>query len=147
LRQGAASDIGKRDRVLFALLLRSGMRLAAALALDAEDLDLDAETVVTRAKHARFQRIFLTPDVVRLLRGHLRETSITSGPLFRSTRGLRLSAPRAQYRFHAVCELAKIERHVTVHSLRLALCQQTPAKDRRLAHRAGRARASLPRND
>jgi site-specific recombinase XerD len=112
------SAIGKRDRVLFALLLRTGMRLAAALAIDADDFDLDGATVVTRGKHARVQSVFLPRDVVQFLRGHLEDAAITSGPVFRSTRGLRLSARQAQYRFHTICELAKIERRVTVHSLR-----------------------------
>jgi len=38
--------------------------------------------------------------------------------VFRSARGFCLSARQAQYRFHAICTLAKIERRFTVHSLR-----------------------------
>jgi integrase/recombinase XerC len=44
LDRGAKSAQGRRDRALFTLLLRSGMRLAAALALDVADLDLRTGT-------------------------------------------------------------------------------------------------------
>jgi integrase/recombinase XerC len=111
------SDIGRRDRVLFTLLLRSGMRLAAALALDVEHLDLTAGTAVTNGKHNREQRVVLPRDVVNLLRRHLKETGVTTGAVFRTSRG-RLSARQAQYRFHALIELAGIARPLTVHSLR-----------------------------
>jgi integrase/recombinase XerC len=110
-------EIGRRDRVLFTLLLRSGMRLAAALALDVEHLDLTAGTAATNGKHNREQRVILPRDVVKLLRRHLKETGVTTGAVFRTSRG-RLSARQAQYRFHSLIELAGIARPLTVHSLR-----------------------------
>jgi integrase/recombinase XerD len=111
------SDIGRRDQTLFTLLLRSGMRLSAALATDVEDFDLRTGAVVTRGKHAHVQRVFLPRDVVHLLRAHLKRTGITSGPVFLG-RGGRLSARQVQFRFHRYIDLAGIDRPVTVHSLR-----------------------------
>jgi site-specific recombinase XerD len=111
------SDAGRRDRVLFTLLLRSGMRLSAGLALDVDHLDLTSGTATTNGKAARVQKVFLPPDLIHLLRRHLKTTGVTSGAVFRTSRG-RLSARQAQYRFHAIADLAGITRPVTVHSLR-----------------------------
>ncbi|MFN8179299.1 MAG: tyrosine-type recombinase/integrase [bacterium] len=108
---------GRRDQALFTLLLRSGMRLAAALALDVADLDLRTGTARSVGKHAHVQDIVLPRDVVRVLRAHLRDAAISDGPVFRSSRG-RLSSRQAQYRFHALLATAGIERPLTVHSLR-----------------------------
>jgi integrase/recombinase XerC len=117
LDRQANSAQGRRDRALFTLLLRSGMRLAAALALDIADVDLRTGTARSVGKHARVQDVVLTRDVVKLLRAHLRDAQISDGPVFRSARG-RLSSRQAQYRFHAIAKDAGIERRLTVHSLR-----------------------------
>jgi integrase/recombinase XerD len=111
------SHVGRRDHVLFTLLLRSGMRLSAALALHVNHLDLSNGVAITNGKHARVQRVFLPRDVVRLLRTHLKRTQITSGPVFRG-RGGRLSARQVQFRFRHYTDLAGIDRPVTIHSLR-----------------------------
>jgi len=108
---------GRRDHALFTLLLGSGMRLAAALALDVEDVDLRSGTARSVGKHARIQDVVLPREVVRALRAYLRGESVTSGAIFRSARG-RLSSRQAQYRFKAVLAAAGIERRLTVHSLR-----------------------------
>jgi integrase/recombinase XerC len=114
------SAVGRRDRVLFTLLLRSGMRLSAALALDVEDLDLAQGTAISRVgKHGRIQGVFLPRDVIRLLKRHLKDRGRdTAGAVFTSSRGRRLSARQAQYRFGALLMAAGIERPVTVHGLR-----------------------------
>jgi integrase/recombinase XerC len=108
---------GRRDQALFSLLLRSGMRLAAALALDVADLDLRTGTARSVGKHAHVQDVVLPKDLTRLLRRHLVEEGIREGALFRSNRG-RLSPRQAQYRFKALLATAGIERALTVHSLR-----------------------------
>jgi site-specific recombinase XerD len=108
---------GRRDQALFTLLLRSGMRLAAALALDVADLDLRTGTARSVGKHAHVQDVVLPRDLTRLLRRYLVEEGIHEGALFRSSRG-RLSSRQAQYRFHALLADARIERPLTVHSLR-----------------------------
>jgi integrase len=63
------------------------------------------------------QDVVLPRDVVKLLRGYLRDASVFDGPVFRSARG-RLSSRQAQYRFRAIAKGAGIERRLTVHSLR-----------------------------
>jgi site-specific recombinase XerC len=113
------SAIGRRDQVLLTLLLKSGMRLTAALAIDVEDLNLDDCSLVSRGKHGRIQGVYLPRRVARMLRRHIREQGgDTGGAVFRSSQGRRLSARQAQYRFRLVLALAGIDRPVTVHSLR-----------------------------
>jgi len=108
---------GRRDHALFTLLLGSGMPLAAALALDVEDVDLRSGTARSCGKHARVQDVVPPREVVRVLRAYLRGEGVTRGAIFRSARG-RLSSRQAQYRFKAVLAAAGIERALTVHSLR-----------------------------
>ncbi|MFN8180139.1 MAG: tyrosine-type recombinase/integrase [bacterium] len=117
LDRGAKSAPGRRDRALFTLLLRSGMRLAAALALDVADLDLRTGTARSVGKHAHVQDVVLPKDVTRLLRRYLVEEGIRKGALFCSSRG-QLSSRQAQYRFQALLASAGIDRPLTVHSLR-----------------------------
>jgi site-specific recombinase XerD len=120
LDEGASNPVGRRDRVLFTLLLRSGMRLTAALALDVADLDLAQGTTISRSgKNGRIQEIYLPKVVVRLLKRHLKDRGCgKTGAVFTSSRERRLSARQAQYRFGALLAAAGIERAVTVHALR-----------------------------
>ena len=54
-----------RDRVLFTLMLRTGIRVGSAVGLDVDDVDLDGgELRLRRAKGDREERVFL-PDSLR----------------------------------------------------------------------------------
>ena len=117
-RMGKTAPIGRRDQVLFTLLLRSGMRLAAALALDVADVDLTTGVAVTAGKHGRIQQVFLPKTTAKLLKRFLRDQAVTAGAVFRGRGGTRLSPRQAQYRFRKVLAEAAIERPMTVHSLR-----------------------------
>ena len=80
----AKGEAEERDEILFRLLLAMGLRIGSALALDAEDVDLDrGELNVRQAKWDR-------PDVFPLgrgIRGHLRRylAGRRSGPLIPPT--------------------------------------------------------------
>jgi len=99
------------------MLLRSGMRLGAALALDVADLDFAASCATSQGKHAKIQKVYFLKDVAVLLKQRLREERMNDGSVFRG-RGARLSVRQAQYRFRHVLAAAEIERALTVHSLR-----------------------------
>jgi hypothetical protein len=90
------SVIGRRDQVLFTLLLKSGMRLTAALAIDVEDLNLAECSLVSCGKHGRIQGVFLPRRVAQMLRRHIREQGGgTGGAVFRSSQGRRrLALPK-----------------------------------------------------
>jgi len=126
LRQ-ALSDrtetLAKRDSLIFELLLGTGIRLGSLVGLDIGDIDLQAGTLHIRAKGGGEERVFLNPQLVRMLRRFLRESAPQGScgpqaPLFRSQSGKRLGARQVQLRFAALCRKAGIIRPVTVHSLR-----------------------------
>jgi len=117
LHQRATDSLGRRDRVLFTLLLRSGMRLGAALALDVADVDLASNCAQSHGKHSKIQKVYFPKEVATLLKRHLKQETIGEGAIFHG-RSARLSIRQAQYRFRQVLAAAGIERPLTVHSLR-----------------------------
>lgn len=112
-----------RDRTLFTLLATTGLRVGEALALHVEDLSLDRDDERLRVlgKGGRRRTVLLDdPELLRLLRRHLREHAYRSGPLFRAERGLRaspLTYQAAQQRFAAYAGLAGIT-GASLHDLR-----------------------------
>ena len=116
------SDLGppeaRRDRVLLELMLATGIRVGAAVALDAEDLKLDAgELLVRRSKGDRAERLFLPRDVCELLREFVRDRA--SGPLFTTRQGRRLTVRQVRRGLGEWLEKAGV-RHVAPHGLRHA---------------------------
>jgi len=117
LNERACDSPGRRDRMLFTLLLRSGMRLGAALALDVADIDFAGNCAISHGKHSKIQKVYFPKDVAGLFKAHLKANGIAAGAVFRGSRG-RLSVRQAQYRFRQLLATARIERALTVHSLR-----------------------------
>jgi integrase/recombinase XerD len=113
-----------RDRLLFRLMLETGLRAGEALGLYVEDLDLtpDDEHVSVLGKgNQRRTILFDDPRVVRDLRAYLRRTGYRHGPLFRAEkngRGGPLRYQSAQERWQRYCERAGVP--CTLHQLRHA---------------------------
>ncbi len=80
-----------RDRLLFTLIAETGVRIAEALGIYVEDLDLtpDDEKILVRGKGNKTRTVMLysSPTTLRLLRRYMQQSNLRSGPLFRSTRG------------------------------------------------------------
>ena len=110
------TPLGRRDRVLFALLLGTGVRVSAAVGLDVADVRLDQRRLVVTGKGGARDAVVLTTRLVVLLREHL--DGLDDGPVFRSRGGDRLSARQVQFRLRRWLDAAGIEKHVTVHGLR-----------------------------
>ena len=71
-----------RDHLLFHLMLRTGIRLGSALALDVSDLDLErGEIVLRHAKGDREERVYLPKGIRGEVATFLRRMG--SGPVFR----------------------------------------------------------------
>ncbi len=106
-----------RDRMLFGLMLATGIRLGSALALDIEEVDLDrGEFLLRQAKGDRVERVFLGRAIRDALRSYIGER--VSGPLFRSHGDRRLSSRQAQKRFASWLQIAGVRQPATTHSLR-----------------------------
>lgn len=108
-----------RDRALFSLLLGSGVRIAEALSLNIEDLDLAEGTFRVIGKGDRERVGYLAEDTTDLVRRYLRKRERPStGPLFASRQG-RLSYAMANRRFRKYAEGLEDNGHVLViHQLR-----------------------------
>ncbi len=106
----------RRDAVLFRLLLRAGLRLGSALALDVGDLDLVEGVATIRAKGGRVERVFLPAVTRQELAEFLADRR--SGPVFASQAGRRLSPRHVQRRFAAIKERAKLPLSASPHTLR-----------------------------
>jgi len=115
--EAAEGPEAERDRVLFELMLGTGIRLSSALALDVGDLDLEEGVVLLRTmKRGGQQHVFL-PDRIRdLLATFL--GGRRQGPVFGSKQGVRISGRHAQRRFRAWREKAGVSASVTPHTLR-----------------------------
>lgn len=108
---------GKRDFMLFDLMLRTGIRLGSALALDLADIDLaGGELHLRLSKGGRQDTVYLGKGirrhVVRYIKGR------AAGPLFTSSAGRRICDRHAQRRFAMWVKKAGITRRVSCHSLR-----------------------------
>ncbi len=111
-----------RDRLLFHLLLETGLRVGEALALYIEDLDMtpDDEHLQIQGKGGKRRTLLLDdPHLVKLLRTYLKRIKYQHGPLFRAqknSRGGPLSYQAVQYRWGIYCDQVNIQ--CTLHQLR-----------------------------
>jgi integrase/recombinase XerC len=116
-------DLADRDRLIFELLLGTGIRLGLLVGLSRGDVDLEAGTFHIKSKGGGRERVFLNPQLVALLAQHLAE-SATQGacgphvPVFRSKSGRRLGARQIQLNFARWLVQAGITRPFSIHSLR-----------------------------
>jgi len=117
------SPEARRDHALFALMLGAGLRLGSALGLDVPDIDVvRSEIVVRRLKRNREDRFFVPRREMALLRALVRGR--TSGPVFLTAAGRRLSARHAQRRLAEWFVRAGVERHASPHALRHAFAMR-----------------------
>jgi site-specific recombinase XerD len=111
-----ALDQGKgpaaeRDRMLFVLMLGSGIRVGSALALEVGDVDLERGELQLRTTKGNVPTsVPLSRAICDHLRGYV--AGRTSGPLF------PISSRHAQRRLELWCKRAGIEHRVRPHDLR-----------------------------
>lgn len=116
LLDAAQTDAQHRDRVLFRLMLATGIRISSALALDVEDVDLEEGELRLRfVKRGREQVVLLGMNARSLLAGHIGGRA--SGPLFLNALGERVGQRNVQRRFRLLADRVRA-RGATVHSLR-----------------------------
>jgi len=119
---GRKGDLAKRDRTLIETFLATGIRLQELVALDIDDVDLDAKHLhIRRAKGGQPQVKFLNTHLRGLLRSYLqwrRKQGEHCPALFISQRRTRLSPRQVGYRFAHWLREAAIEKDITPHGLR-----------------------------
>jgi integrase/recombinase XerC len=115
--RSAKGEAAERDRVLFELMLATGIRVGSALALEVEDVDIErGELYLRSTKGDRPMAVYFNERVGGLLRGHAGDR--VSGPLFESRHGARLSSRQVQRRLAYWCSEAECRGAPTPHSLR-----------------------------
>lgn len=111
-----------RDRALIALLLGTGLRISAALALQVEDVDLArGELLVRTNKGGRTHQTFLQEGTGELLRGLF--AGRESGPVFEGCTGRPLTRRHAARRLRLWLERAGC-RPASPHALRHTVGQR-----------------------
>ena len=113
----AETPASRRDRVLFRMMLATGVRLGEALAIRVKDVALEEAEI-----RLRFQKgggegvLFLSAGTVEMLGEYL--GAVDSVWLFPGSDGQSLTSRHAHRRLSQVLEKAKIARDASPHSLR-----------------------------
>jgi site-specific recombinase XerD len=111
--------IARRDRVMFQLLLSTGIRLGSLVQLKVRDVRLTEHTLKVNGKGGVEQSVYLKSTLRKALRSHIHVASLDpDDPLFPSCTGGHLGRRQVQLRFHHWLGKAGIKRHLTVHSTR-----------------------------
>jgi site-specific recombinase XerC len=113
---GASGPEAERDHAVIHLMIATGIRLSAAVDLNVEDLNLDAGELTIRTKGDRVERVFLAKAIAEHLRGYAGER--TSGALFLTREGSRVTNRHLQRRFGEWLRKAGIKRALSPHSCR-----------------------------
>lgn len=119
--KSCANALDLRDRVIFEIVLGTGIRLAEVANLDIDDIELDAKHLRIKAKGNQYQVKFLKTDLRILLRRYLQERNRQSSgydALFLSNRNSRLSERQIANRLAHWLKKAGIDKHLTPHGLR-----------------------------
>jgi site-specific recombinase XerD len=115
----------QRDHAFVALMLRTGVRIGAALSLQVEDVDLARGEIKVHTKGDRRERVFLGKEIRAHLKRYVGER--TTGPLFPAGDRRAMTRRHAERRFRAWVKKAGIRR-ATPHSCRHRFAMNLYAK-------------------
>ncbi len=139
------TPIARRDHLMFALLLGTGIRLSSLVNLNVGDVDLAPGTIRVNGKGNVEQLVFLNRGLKRLLKSYLAPHVDAKDPLFLSLRVRRIGARQVELRVAYWLRLAGISRRYSVHTLRHTFATRLyeKTKNLRLVQRAlGHRRAT-----
>jgi integrase/recombinase XerC len=108
-----------RDQALLEVLYSSGVRVAEVVGLNVEDVDLDAGTATVMGKGRKERVVLLGMKAVEAVRAYVRkEGGEGKTPLFRNTRGGRLTARSVERIVTKECQALENFPTITPHTLR-----------------------------
>jgi integrase/recombinase XerC len=111
--------VARRDRVMFTLLLQTGIRLGGLVKLRVKRVRFDEGTLRVNGKGGVERSLYLTSKLRQTLRSYIAKGNLgPEDPLFPSRSGGPLGRRQIQLRLHHWLKKAGIKRHLTVHSLR-----------------------------
>jgi site-specific recombinase XerD len=112
-------SVGRRDRVMFTLLLQTGIRLGGLVGLRVRDIRLSEQILKVNGKGGIERSVYLTSKLRRILRSYIAKMNLgPDDPLFPSRHGGPIGRRQVQLRFHHWLAKAGIKHHLTVHSTR-----------------------------
>ncbi|MBI2995980.1 MAG: tyrosine-type recombinase/integrase [Candidatus Melainabacteria bacterium] len=115
-----------REKVLFTLLYTSGIRISEALDLNIQDIT-EGTIFIKHGKGNQPRQAYLSKQTEKLIIQYLEERgNPTSGPLFVTTHGQRLSYARARQLFMEAARniLNADGTPITIHQLRHTFCTE-----------------------
>ncbi len=132
------APIAKRDHLMFALLLGTGIRLSSLVNLNVGDVDLGTGTIRVNGKGNVERLVFLNDRLRRLLKDYLARRANTTAPLLLSLRARRIGARQVELRLAYWLDLAGLTCRCSVHTLRHTFATRLYEKtgDLRLVQRA-----------
>lgn len=134
------NDAPERERLLFTVMLRTGIRIGSAVRLDVDDVDVPRSEL--RLRHAKGDREERIPVPSSLLEDLETFIADRDGPLFLARGRRRLSIRQAQRlfgRYAAAAEISSTRTHALRHTFATALYRDT--SDVLLVQRALRHRS------
>jgi len=123
LRRLFAAITSKRDKAIFLLAYRHGLRASEVGMLKVEDIDFNKWRIrIARLKHSQGGEYLMQPDEIKVLKAWLRERKDTSPYLFQSRTTLPISRRMVDYLMKKYGEQAGISPdkrhfHVLKHSI------------------------------
>jgi len=107
-----------RDAAILELFYSSGLRISELLALDVKDLDFIGETVKVFGKGSKERIVPIGGPALNAIQRYRQSAAITSGPLFRSIRGTRITQQAVDLLLKKYLKLSSIPFKVSPHKLR-----------------------------
>jgi site-specific recombinase XerD len=110
-----------RDRIIYTLLLNTGLRVRELVSLDVADINIPEKRLTVTAKGSQETTKFLNVHARKVMEQYLRwrKKQATDSPaLFLSSRNTRLSIRQVQRSFEQWLAEAGIDKALSIHSLR-----------------------------
>lgn len=107
-----------RDAAILELFYSSGLRVSELLGLDVADVDFIGDVVRITGKGRKQRIVPVGGAAMRAIRKYRVEAAITSGPLFRSKRGTRITQQAVDLMLKKYLKMSGIPFAVSPHKLR-----------------------------
>ena len=107
-----------RDVAILELFYSSGLRISELLNLDVKDVDFVDDIVKVTGKGRKQRIVPIGGMAIRAIQKYREEAAVTNGPLFRSTRGTRISQQAVDQMLKKYLKFSGIHFGVSPHKLR-----------------------------
>ncbi len=107
-----------RDTAILELFYSCGLRISELLSLDVKDLDLIGETVRVLGKGSKERMVPIGSHAINAIQRYRQEANVTSGPLFLSKRGTRITQQAVDLLLKKYLKHSDIPFKISPHKLR-----------------------------